>query len=74
MDLLGYNGQAKNYNKSLMDTTMYFIGKSQNQWDLHLQQIAGALRPSVGHITGIWLTGDFRAPDDLTVYKHPLDK
>jgi len=29
-----------------------FIGKSQNQWDRHLPQIAGALRASVNRSMG----------------------
>jgi hypothetical protein len=35
-----------------MDAVRCFIGKSQKQWDLHLQQIAGALRSSVNRMTG----------------------
>lgn len=46
------NGQAERYNRTLMDAVRCFIGKSQNQWDLHLQQIAGALRSSVNRSTG----------------------
>ena len=46
------NGQAERYNRTLMDAERCFIGKSQNQWDLHLQQIAGALRSSVNRSTG----------------------
>lgn len=34
-----------------MDAIWCFIGKSQNQWDLHIQQIAGALRSSVNCTT-----------------------
>ena len=46
------NGQVERYNRTLMDAIRCFIGKSQNQWDLHLQQIAGALRASVNRMTG----------------------
>ena len=35
-----------------MDAVRCFIGKSQNQWDLHLQQIAGALRSAINRSTG----------------------
>ena len=46
------NGQVERYNRTLMDAVRCFIGKSQKQWDLHLQQIAGALRSSVNRMTG----------------------
>jgi hypothetical protein len=46
------NGQVERYNRTLMDAVRCFIGKSQNQWDLHLQQIAGALRSAVNRHTG----------------------
>ncbi|XP_060604022.1 uncharacterized protein LOC132756895 [Ruditapes philippinarum] len=40
------------YNRILMDAVRCFIGKTQNQWDLYLQQIAGALSSSVNRMTG----------------------
>jgi transposase InsO family protein len=46
------NGQVERYNRTLMDAVRCFIGKSQNQWDLHLQQITGAIRASVNRSTG----------------------
>jgi transposase InsO family protein len=46
------NGQVERYNRTLMDAVRCFIGKSQDQWDLYLQQIAGALRSSVNRNTG----------------------
>ena len=46
------NGQVERYNRTLMDAIRCFIGKAQNQWDVHLQQIAGALRSSVNRMTG----------------------
>ena len=46
------NGQVERYNRILMDAVRCFIGKSQDQWDIHLQQIAGALRASVNRQTG----------------------
>ena len=36
------NGQVERYNRTLMDAVRCFIRDSQDQWDLHLQQIAGA--------------------------------
>lgn len=35
-----------------MDAVRCFIGKYQNQWDVELQQIAGALRSAVNRNTG----------------------
>ena len=46
------NGQVERYNRTLMDAVRCFIGKKQDQWDIHLQQIAGALRASVNRQTG----------------------
>ncbi len=46
------NGQVERYNRTLMDAVRCYIEKSQNQWDLHLQQIAGALRSAVNRNTG----------------------
>lgn len=46
------NGQVERYNRTLMDAVRCFIGKQQNQWDMHLQQLAGAIRASVNRNTG----------------------
>ena len=46
------NGQVERYNRTLMDAVRCFIGKKQDQWDVYLQQIAGALRASVNRQTG----------------------
>ena len=46
------NGQVERYNRTLMDAVRCYIKDSQDQWDLHLQQIAGALRSSVNRSTG----------------------
>ena len=46
------NGQVERYNRTLVDAVRCFIGKKQDQWDVYLQQIAGALRASVNHQTG----------------------
>jgi len=46
------NGQVERFNRTLMDAVRCFLGKSQDKWDLHVQQIAGALRASVNRSTG----------------------
>ena len=58
-DLLGCSGQTENYTyiKLLMGAIVCFIGMSRNTWNLHLQQFAGALRSTIGLITGIRITG-----------------
>ena len=45
------NGQVERYNRTLMDAVRCYIKDSQDQWDLHLQQIAGALRSAVNRST-----------------------
>ncbi len=46
------NGQVKRFNRTLMDAVRCFLGKSQNKWDLHVQQKAGAIRASFNRSTG----------------------
>ena len=46
------NGQVERYNRTLMDAVGCFIGKKQNQWDIHLPQLAGAMGSSVNRQTG----------------------
>ncbi|XP_022111688.1 uncharacterized protein LOC110990915, partial [Acanthaster planci] len=46
------NGQVERYNRTLMDAVRCYVGKSQNQWDKHLDQIAGAVRSTVNCSTG----------------------
>ena len=53
-----------------MNDVRCFVSKSQNQWDLHLQQIAGALRASVNMHTGftvnrLMLGREVNVPTDL---------
>ena len=45
------NGQVDRYNRTLMDAVRCYITDSQARWDLHLQQIAGALRSPVNRST-----------------------
>ena len=46
------NGQVERFNRTLMDAERCFLGKAQNKWDQHVQQIAGAIRSSVNRSTG----------------------
>lgn len=46
------NGQVERFNRTLMDAIRCFLGKTQNRWDEHVQQIAGAIRSSVNRSTG----------------------
>ena len=49
------NGQVECFNRTLMDAVRCFLGKAQNKWDQHVQQIAGAIRASVNRSTGFTL-------------------
>lgn len=44
--------QVERYTRTLMDAVRCFLNKSQNKWDEHVQQIAGAIRASVKRTTG----------------------
>ena len=46
------NGQVERYNRTLMDAVRCYIEGKQTNWDLHLPQIAGALRAAVNRNTG----------------------
>ena len=44
-------GQSERFNRTLLDAVQCFLGKSQNKWDQHVQQIAGVIRASVNRKT-----------------------
>ena len=46
------NGQVERYNRTVMDALRCYVGKTQTNWDVHLQQVAGALRSAVCRQTG----------------------
>ena len=45
------NGQVERFNRTLMDAVRCFLGKAQNKWDQHVQQIAGTIRALVNRST-----------------------
>jgi len=38
------NGQVERANRTILQTIRCYLGKKQNEWDKHLQQLAGAIR------------------------------
>ena len=46
------NGQAERNNRTLMDAVRCYVDGNQKSWDVHLAQIAGALRLSMNRSTG----------------------
>ena len=46
------NGRVGCFNRILMEAVKYFLGKAQNKWDQHVQQIAGDIQASVNRSTG----------------------
>ena len=46
------NGQVERQNRSLMDAERCFVDNSQENWDEHLSQLAGAMRSCINRSTG----------------------
>ena len=46
------NGQVERFNRTLMNAVRCYVRDSPEQWDVHLPQIAGALRAAVNRSTG----------------------
>ena len=46
------NGQVERQNRSLMDAVRCFVDNSQENWDEHLSQLAGAMRSCINRSTG----------------------
>ena len=72
------NGQVERFNRTLMDAVRCFLGKSQNKWDQHVQQIAGAIRASVNRSTGftpnkLMLGREVNTPAQL-MFPNPKEK
>ena len=64
------NGQVERQNRSLMDAVRCFVDSSQENWDIHLPQLAGAMRSCVNRSTGytpnrLMLGRETNQPTDL---------
>ncbi|VDI11720.1 Hypothetical predicted protein [Mytilus galloprovincialis] len=46
------NGQVERYNRIITQLIRCFLKKNQNRWDIHLQQLAGAIRATENRQTG----------------------
>jgi transposase InsO family protein len=46
------NGQVERQNKSLMTAVRWLVDSSQENWDEHLPQLAGAMRSCINRSTG----------------------
>ena len=46
------NGQVERYNRVILQTLRCFLKNKQNDWDIYLPQIAGAIRSTVNRQTG----------------------
>jgi transposase InsO family protein len=46
------NGQVERYNRLILQIICCFLTKTQNKWDVHLQQLAGAIRSTENRQTG----------------------
>jgi transposase InsO family protein len=69
------NGQVERFNRTLMDAVRCIVNKSQDNWDEHLSQLAGAIRSSMNRSTGftpnkLILGREVNLPADL-VFRPP---
>ena len=72
------NGQVERFNRTLMDAVRCFVDGHQKNWDLHLAQIAGALRSAVNRTTGytpnmMMLGREVNQPVDLIFPSKPTE-
>lgn len=63
------NGQVERYNRTLLDALRCFV-QSQEEWDIYLPQLAGALRSTINRQTGftankLMLGREINQPADL---------
>lgn len=63
------NGQVERANITILQAIRCFLSKSQADWDLHLQQLDGAIRATENRQTGY--TANFMMPGREV--SHPLD-
>jgi len=63
------NGQVERANRTILQAIRCFLNKSQADWDLHLQQLAGAIRATENRQTGY--TANFMMLGREV--SHPLD-
>ena len=66
------NGQVERYNRTLLQLIRCFLKGNQQNWDEHLQQLAGAIRSTVNRNTGftpnlMMLGREITLPIDLMI-------